>query len=70
MLEDTRYLTSNQVAARYQIQRRSLARWLANKAMGFPTPMQLNRKLYFRVTDLDEFDRRTLMATLSKREAA
>ena len=70
MLDGRKFLTSNEVMARYSIVRRTLSRWIESPTMNFPQPVSINNRLYFTLSDLDAFDQRTLAAALAKREAA
>ncbi|MEY9100508.1 putative DNA-binding transcriptional regulator AlpA [Sinorhizobium fredii] len=51
------YLTSNQVLARYSIAPITFYRWQKNTALGFPKPMVINRRKFFRVDDLTAWER-------------
>jgi hypothetical protein len=43
---------------RYRITLRTLARWDANEALGFPKPVTINRRKYRPLDELDAFDKR------------
>lgn len=47
-----RYLPARAVWERYGVTSMSLYRWLANEAMGFPSPFYIGRFRYWRLTDL------------------
>jgi hypothetical protein len=49
---------ARKVMERYQICDKTLDRWVASASLGFPQPMWVNRRRYFDVIELDEFDRR------------
>ncbi|MDE3872983.1 DNA-binding protein [Sinorhizobium meliloti] len=51
------YLTSNQVLARYSIAPITFYRWQKNPALGFPKPLVINRRKFFKVDDLAEWER-------------
>ncbi|RVO67053.1 DNA-binding protein [Sinorhizobium meliloti] len=51
------YLTSGQVLARYSIAPITFYRWQKNKALGFPKPMVVNRRKFFKVDDLTAWER-------------
>ena len=61
------YLTAPQVCQRYNISDMSLWRWLNNPALGFPQPLKINRRRYFREAELIEWERRQAAA---RQEAA
>jgi hypothetical protein len=50
-------LPARAVQARYQIVDRTLDRWLANPELGFPRPITVNKRRYFRVSDLEAWER-------------
>lgn len=55
--QDT-YLTGPQVCERYGISQMSLHRWLNRPELGFPKPMTVCRRRYFREADLIDWERR------------
>lgn len=65
-LPDTR-LTGPQVCARFgNISDMTLWRWLNNRALGFPSPLVINRRRYWRLAEIEAWER----SQASKREAA
>jgi predicted DNA-binding transcriptional regulator AlpA len=57
---DTAYdalLPARKTMQRYGIADRTLDRWLADPALGFPKPVVVNRRRYFRVADLTAWER-------------
>jgi predicted DNA-binding transcriptional regulator AlpA len=63
---DTR-LTAPQICARYgNISDMTLWRWLRNAALGFPKPMVINRRRYWRLAEIEAWER----AQASKSDAA
>ncbi|RVK73183.1 DNA-binding protein [Sinorhizobium meliloti] len=51
------YLTSNQVLARYSIAPITFYRWQKNPALGFPKPLVINRRKFFKADDLAAWER-------------
>lgn len=51
------YLTAPQVLARYNISDMSLHRWLNNPDLNFPAPLKINRRRYFKESDLVAWER-------------
>ncbi|MGX9989522.1 helix-turn-helix transcriptional regulator [Rhizobium sp. Z1P35] len=47
-----RHLSSADVLARYGISRRTLRRWIADEAVRFPNPRFINRRHYYRESDI------------------
>ena len=50
-------LTARKTKQRYGIADRTLDRWLADPKLGFPRPVVINTKRYFRVRDLMVWER-------------
>ena len=50
------YLPAGQVRARYGVSDMSLWRWLRDEALGFPHPIRINGRRFWRLTDLEEFE--------------
>ena len=44
-----------QLAGELGITRRTLARWFANPALGFPQPTRINTRLYFSRSSVEEW---------------
>jgi predicted DNA-binding transcriptional regulator AlpA len=51
------YLTSGQVLARYSIAPITFYRWQKNETLGFPKPMVINRRKFFKVDELAAWER-------------
>lgn len=51
------YLPTSATARRYGVTDRSIARWQADPATGFPAPLIVNKRKFFAVTDLDAWER-------------
>lgn len=59
MEHGTRYLTSSEVRARFGgISDMSLWRWLNDTKLGFPRPLIINRRRFFRLDQIEEFESR------------
>lgn len=54
------FLTGPQVVARYCITQMTLWRWVRDDKLGFPQPMTVNRRRFFRLTDLVAWEQRQL----------
>lgn len=55
---DNVYLTGPQVRARYgNVSDMTLWRWLRDPAMGFPKPTYINKRRYWRLSELEGFER-------------
>ncbi|WP_281517490.1 helix-turn-helix domain-containing protein [Ferranicluibacter rubi] len=50
------HLDMAEVCDRYGISRRTLERWLVDEKVGFPQPMRINGRRFFKATDLHRFD--------------
>jgi hypothetical protein len=48
---------SRKVLERYLICDRTLDRWVVNPALGFPQPVIINRRRYWRVSELSAWER-------------
>lgn len=59
-------LPASQVRARYRVSDMTLFRWLADERLGFPQPLRINSRRYWRIADLQSFEVRQS----SKQEAA
>lgn len=51
------FLTGPQVQRRYQRSHVSIWRWRHDPALNFPTPLRINRLLYWRLSDLEAWER-------------
>jgi len=57
MSELTIYLNANQVKKRYgNLSEMGLHGWLNDEVLDFPQPVYFNRRRFWRVQDLDEWD--------------
>ena len=62
-----KYLTGPEVDKRYGRSSQSRWRWLNDPELGFPQPLKIKGRLFFRLRDLEEWERR--MAAQSRRAA-
>jgi len=53
---DRTFLTGPQVQARYQKSHVTIWRWVNDPALGFPSPIQINRLNYWRLADLEAWE--------------
>jgi predicted DNA-binding transcriptional regulator AlpA len=60
-------LPARNVLKRYDIADRTLDRWLNNELLGFPRPIVINKRRYFRECELQDWERARATA---KSEAA
>lgn len=58
--DDGSLLPTRDVLARYRIHARTLERWLIDPELGFPQPIAIKRHRYFRLRDLQIFERESL----------
>jgi predicted DNA-binding transcriptional regulator AlpA len=54
--DDDRYLTTREVAGRYSASTRSIDRWVADSALGFPQPFYINQRKYWSLRALSQWD--------------
>jgi predicted DNA-binding transcriptional regulator AlpA len=50
------YLPAALVRARYGVSDMSLWRWLRDDALGFPHPIRINKKRFWKLTDLESWE--------------
>ena len=55
---------ARRVQDRYDIADRTLDRWLASAILNFPRPLIINKRRYFRVCELVDWERRQARAHL------
>lgn len=59
------YVTSSQLATRYQVSLRTIHRWIKNPPTGFPAPVLMNRRHLWPEQDVVDFER-SLAASAKK----
>jgi predicted DNA-binding transcriptional regulator AlpA len=57
MAEQQVYLTGSQVLARYQISEMTLWRWEHLPELGFPKPMRVGKRKFFKEEELTAWER-------------
>ena len=50
------YLTAPQVRARYSIHSSTLWRWLGREALGFPRPIKISERRFWKLADLESWE--------------
>jgi predicted DNA-binding transcriptional regulator AlpA len=60
-------LPARQVWTRYGVSDRTIDRWLARADLGFPKPVEINRRRYWKLADIEAWER---SRASSKMEAA
>jgi hypothetical protein len=58
----TQLLPARKVQERFAIADRTLDKWLVNKGLNFPRPLYINRRKYFRLCELVEWERQRARA--------
>jgi hypothetical protein len=56
-MKDGIRLPARQVWTRFGVTDRTLDRWLANSALNFPRPLVINRRRYFLLDEIEEWER-------------
>jgi hypothetical protein len=62
MSEADNYLPSIKVQRRYDICSRTLNRWEDKRDLGFPRPVLINRRRYWRLADLQAWERARIVS--------
>jgi|HubBroStandDraft_3_1064219.scaffolds.fasta_scaffold789947_2 hypothetical protein len=57
-METVKHLPKALTAARYHVTTRTIDRWHRDEKLGFPEPIVINGRNYYREDELSEFDRR------------
>jgi predicted DNA-binding transcriptional regulator AlpA len=57
MHDDRVYLPAPKVALRYSVTDMTIWRWLHDPALGFPQPIRINRKRFWNISDLEQWER-------------
>jgi predicted DNA-binding transcriptional regulator AlpA len=68
MHDDQVYLPAGHVRSRYGVSDMSLWRWLRDDALGFPQPIRINRRRFWRLSELKAWE--ASRAVHEQREAA
>jgi predicted DNA-binding transcriptional regulator AlpA len=67
--DDGPLLPTRALCARYQVTDRTTDRWLQDKALGFPQPIMINRRRYYRERELREWERARATMTVRSKKA-
>jgi predicted DNA-binding transcriptional regulator AlpA len=65
--QDKRWLPGPRVRARYGVTEMTLWRWIHDEELAFPQPVYVNKRKYWVEDELDAFDRRQLLKSISQR---
>lgn len=52
-----RLLPIRQLLSRYSVSDRTIDRWLADPRVGFPQPIVIQRRRFWRLADIEQFER-------------
>jgi len=52
----TTYLPAGAVRARYGVSDMSIWRWLRHEALGFPAPIRINHRRFWKLADLEAWE--------------
>ncbi len=63
------FLPARRVWERYSVTSMTLHRWLADDRMGFPRPIYLGRFRYWRLAEIEAYERALAVARDSRRAA-
>ena len=66
--EGSTFVTRGQLAKRYSVVERTISRWLEDESLGFPQPMFVGARLFFRLTEIEIWERDR--AAASRKQAA
>lgn len=55
-LQSAKLLPIREILARYSVSDRTIDRWLATPALGFPKPLVIRRRRFWRQAEIDRFD--------------
>jgi predicted DNA-binding transcriptional regulator AlpA len=67
---DDRWLPGPEVDKRYGITPMSRWRWMHDPALGFPQPVKIRRRTFWRLSDLIAWERQMALRAARKTEAA
>jgi predicted DNA-binding transcriptional regulator AlpA len=68
-MADDRRLPAAATAQRYEISTRTLDRWVANPALGFPQPEVINGRRYWWLSHLHRWDLTRIRSSAAKAES-
>ena len=61
-IENEIRLPTRLVMQRYNVADRTIDRWISDPKVGFPKPLVVNRRRYFRLRELEQWERRRATA--------
>jgi hypothetical protein len=59
---DDEYLTGPDIARRYKRSAQTRSRWSKDPAVGFPKPIKIKNRLFYRKSEIEAFERRMMAA--------
>ena len=54
--QQTAYLPAGRVRSRYGVSDMALWRWLRNERLGFPRPIRINNRRFWKLADLEAWE--------------
>ncbi len=69
-MENVKHIPKSAVAARYSVTTRTVDRWHNDEKLGFPKPIVINGRNYYREDELVEFDRQCARRAAGESKAA
>lgn len=60
-MRNDEYLTQPKVRRRYGVSDMTVWRWVHDSRLGFPQPIQIGRRNYFKLSELEEFERKQVL---------
>ena len=55
-MQEKTFLPTAAVRARYGVTKQSLWRWLHKEALGFPKPIRINNRLFWKTAELEAWE--------------
>jgi predicted DNA-binding transcriptional regulator AlpA len=69
MSDEVVWLTGPQVRERFSISPMGLSRWLNDERLHFPRPVKIRERLFWRLGDIEAFEKQIIAAGLRNRAA-
>jgi predicted DNA-binding transcriptional regulator AlpA len=69
MSDDVKWVTGPQLRQRFSISAMGLHRWVNDKRLQFPLPVKIRRRLFWRLGDIEAFEKQMIGAGLRNRAA-
>jgi predicted DNA-binding transcriptional regulator AlpA len=70
MSDEITWLTGPQVGERFCISAMGLSRWLNDERLNFPRPVKIRERLFWRLADIEAFEKQIIAAGLRNRAAS